>query len=157
MDVPFQLKKALLGDEVEEGEAARQRHVLVDESERASLRVDEHQLIKDFRAKMSVLQGQLPNFDLRIEDGSYTVLIPDVANDPLYKSSHSLDASRHSSGGGATQNIATIRNTNPLYALGSSLIRCFRGGGDPKIPKKEKQIMSGVNLVFEPGKMYLVL
>ena len=158
--MPFHLKKALLGDQVREGDEVEQKHVLIDEQERCSLRREENKIVKDLRSRMNVLQGQLPFFDLRIEDGSYTVLIPDKANDPLYKnrgSGHGPTPEDSSHGRGATPEIATIRNTNPLYAIGTSLVRCFRGGCDPKIPKKEKVIMGGVNLYLEPSKMYLVL
>ncbi|KAL7562291.1 hypothetical protein ACA910_014510 [Epithemia clementina (nom. ined.)] len=165
VEVPIELKQALLGDEIEK--ECEPKHVLDIETERASLvREGEHKIVKMIRSHMEILHGELPLFDLRIEDGSFTVLVPDKANDPLYKnrSSHSsAGVSAHGSGhgsahgGGATQHIPTIRNSNPLYMLGSTLLRCFRGGCNPKVPKKEKIIMGGVNLYFEPRKLYLVL
>lgn len=162
VDVPLQLKQALLGDDLGDGEGGAivsRKHVLTEQTERASLQrssllKDEPEMIKIVRERLEILKGHLPLIDLRIENGSYTVMVPDTANDPLFKSRHG--DSTHG-GEGAHQRIATVQNSNPLSAMVSSLLRCILGGGDPKVPKKEKVIMGGVNLYFEPGKMYLVL
>ena len=164
VDVPEELKQALLGNAPEETSFCDREHRLSAEQDMKHSQmqlVDESEIITEFRQHMKVVEGRLPTLDLRIIDGSYKVMVPDKEADPLkslHLSKHGEDPSENSSKhGGVKQEIATIRNSNPGALLWQSLARCFLQGGKASIPKKERVVMDGVNLYFEPSKMYLVL
>eukprot|EP00522_Entomoneis_paludosa_P012046 CAMPEP_0172443714 /NCGR_PEP_ID=MMETSP1065-20121228/3929_1 /TAXON_ID=265537 /ORGANISM="Amphiprora paludosa, Strain CCMP125" /LENGTH=1500 /DNA_ID=CAMNT_0013194039 /DNA_START=53 /DNA_END=4555 /DNA_ORIENTATION=+ len=183
LDIPEELKQSLLEpqDDTVVGlstatvAASQEHHVLESMIERASLVVEQEvALIKEYREKMQVVGGQLPVFDLRIQDGSYRVMIPDRDKDVVFnpgsrhmgvssKGLSSDSAEGDANGGGSSRsvhadpNIPTLRNSNPVYALYAMMVRCIFQKGSPKIPQKERIIMDKVNLVLEPSKMYLVL
>ena len=94
----------------------------------------DHPIIAEFQSNVQTLNAQLPDFDLRIRDGSFKVRVPDDDG---------------------TQRISTVRNSNLIYYLVSFLSRCING--EVQKPTVEKTIIDEVNLYFEPGKMYLVL
>ena len=94
---------------------------------------------------IDTLQAKFPDFDIRIQDGSYTVTnyIDDkVAND---------DGSPHR----ARQKIKTVRTESPVFKLFSLIRRCIKG--EIKRKTEEKSIMEKVNLAFSSSKVYLVL
>lgn len=164
MDVPEDLKQALLGNAPKETSFCDREHRLSAEQSMKNsqmLLVDESEIITEFRQHMKVVQGRLPNLDLRVKDGSYKVMVPDKQADPLksiHFSKHGEDPSENSvKHGGVKQDIATIRNSNPGALLFQALARCFLQGGKASVPKKERVVMDGVNLYLEPSKMYLVL
>ncbi len=109
-------------------------------------------LTSEITALMTKLKAEPPNFDLRVKDGSYTVNQYYEEDVFAMKEEEQADGPRR-----AKQKILTVKNQSPFYKMFTCLIRCVNNKGDIKQKKVEKVIMDGVNLVFEPGKMYLVL
>jgi ABC-type Mn2+/Zn2+ transport system ATPase subunit len=110
------------------------------------------------------IKSLLTDFEVHIQDGSYTAVHTKSAS---AKSRHG-DYSAH---GGASahgevddgtprrakQKIPTVMSANPCYKLYRLLKRCVIYRGNIPMIREEKKIMDKVNLVFESGKMYLVL
>lgn len=55
------------------------------------------------------------------------------------------------------QKIATVFNSSPVYAVLQRLKRLSQGKIIERLRTEKRQVMEGVNLIFEPGKMYLIL
>jgi ABC-type Mn2+/Zn2+ transport system ATPase subunit len=110
------------------------------------------------------IKSLLTDFEVHIKDGSYTAVHTKAAS---AKSRHG-SASAH---GGASahgevddgtphrakQKIPTVMSANPCYKLYRLLKKCVVYRGSIPMIREEKKIMDKVNLVFESGKMYLVL
>lgn len=110
---------------------------------RASIQEDETvKFINELNKKLLV---KVPNFSLRVKNGSYTIT--------NYYDASKKDAK--ATDGRAKQKIATVKTESPVYKLSKLLCRCLKGNMKPQ--KKEVIVMDQVNLAFEPGKMYLVL
>jgi hypothetical protein len=109
-------------------------------------------LLDEITAIMTKLKAEPPNFDLRVKDGSYTV--NNYYEEEIFakKEEEQADGPRR-----AKQKIKTVKNQSPFYKIFACLVRCVKNKGDIKQKKIKKVIMDRVNLVFEPGKMYLVL
>jgi hypothetical protein len=110
-------------------------------------------LTEEITALMKKLKAEPPHFDLRVKDGSYTVT-QYYKEDVFAKKGEEGKASDSNR---AKQKIQTVTNQSPFYKLFTCLVGCVKNKGDIKQKKVEKVIMDGVNLTFEPGKMYLVL
>lgn len=102
--------------------------------------------VANFRQKLEVLKSKLPKLELIIKDGRYK-----VTNTVEEHTRRGVDKDDTPSGR-ARQNIQTVQG--PIAKI-RRLIQLARG--DIQKVHIEKTIMDGVNLVFEPGKMYLVL
>jgi hypothetical protein len=109
-------------------------------------------LTGEVTALMKKLKAEPPNFDLRVKDGSYTV--NNYYEEDVFASNHEEEADGPRR---AKQKIQTVKNQSPFYKIVACLVGCVKNKGDMKQKKIEKVIMDRVNLVFEPGKMYLVL
>ena len=109
-------------------------------------------LTEEITALQRKLKAEPPHFDLRVKDGSYTVNQYYEEDVFAKKEEEQTDGPRR-----AKQKIQTVKNQSPIYKMFACLVRCVKNKGDIKQKKVEKVIMDGVNLVFEPGKMYLVL
>jgi hypothetical protein len=109
-------------------------------------------LMDEITALMTKLKAEPPNFDLRVKDGSYTVNNYYDEDVFVNEAEEQADGPRR-----AKQKIQTVKNQSPFYKIFTCLVRCVKNKGDIKQKKIEKVIMDGVNLAFEPGKMYLVL
>lgn len=53
--------------------------------------------------------------------------------------------------------MKTVQTESPIFKLVQFLKRCVQNKGDVKPHAEQTVVMDGVNLVCEPGKMYLVL
>lgn len=99
------------------------------------------------RAKKD-LRMELPHLDLRVKNGGYKV-VNYFEEDP--------DKHRDNGGGPrrARQQVKTIFTAGPL----SKIVRAFKryAKGQFSLYSKETVILDGVDLLFKPGKMYLVL
>mmetsp|Transcript_5321 Transcript_5321/g.13445 ORF Transcript_5321/g.13445 Transcript_5321/m.13445 type:complete len:1489 (+) Transcript_5321:283-4749(+) len=174
VDIPEELKQSLLDiqhpyhdhGEPKTGESnASLFSSLRDKNNKSD---DEHALVKELREKLDIVKGKLPTFDLRVQDGSYKVMVPDKAQDVVYQrqlsrsSSHGNSKESTDDTGsslakqGAHQDIKTLSNSNTAYLIYAAVMRCIHGGS-VKVPEKEKIIMEKVNLALEPAKMYLIL
>jgi hypothetical protein len=109
-------------------------------------------LKSEITALMTKLKAEQPHFDLRVKDGSYTVNQYYEEDVFAKKEEEPADGPRR-----AKQKIKTVKNQSPFYKIFTCLVGCVNNKGDIKQKKVERVIMDGVNLVFEPGKMYLVL
>lgn len=141
VEIPEELKEALTGKPSSEGRRRRR-------STPGDLLTETPQM-KEFAELTDTLNARLPDFDLRVKDGSYTV-VNYLDDDPFAKD----NPSDHS--GRAKQKIKTVQTESPFYKLASCVARCVKGGRQGE-RRQEKIIMEKVNLVFEPSKMYLVL
>jgi hypothetical protein len=109
-------------------------------------------LTDEIKGYMQKLKAEPNKIDLRVKDGSYTV-ITSYKEDVFAKDEEEQgDGPRR-----AKQKIQTVRNQSPLYKISSLLVGCVKNKGPSKQKTTENVIMDGVNLAFEPGKMYLVL
>jgi hypothetical protein len=120
----------------------------------------------DFEAQLQELQSRikplLQDFEVHVKDGSYTVV---NRLEVTAKSRHGGqleggDGSGHSGDGGqrrAKQKIETVTSANPFYKLYRLIKKCIIYKGKIPVIKEEKKVMEKANLVFESGKMYLVL
>mmetsp|Transcript_10621 Transcript_10621/g.23582 ORF Transcript_10621/g.23582 Transcript_10621/m.23582 type:complete len:1476 (+) Transcript_10621:75-4502(+) len=173
VDIPKELKQSLLDiqhpdDDHGEPKTAESNATLFSSLRDKNKSEKEDFLVKELREKLDTFQGKLPTFDLRVQDGSYKVMVPDKAQDVVYQrelsrssrhnnSKANIDDSASSMANqGAHQEIKTLGNSNPAYLMYAAMMRCLYGGS-VKVPKKEKIIMEKVNLALEPAKMYLVL
>jgi hypothetical protein len=109
-------------------------------------------LLDEMTALMTKLKAEPAIVDLRVKDGSYTVINYYKEDVFAKKEEEQADGPRR-----AKQKIQTVRNQSPFYKICTCLVGCVKNKGDIKQKKIEKVIMDGVNLAFEPGKMYLVL
>jgi ABC-type Mn2+/Zn2+ transport system ATPase subunit len=109
------------------------------------------------------IKSLLTDFEVHIRDGSYTAVHTQAAS---AKSRHGQGNSAHGGDGGdaeneaphrAKQKIPTVMSANPCYKLYRLLKKCVVYRGKIPVIREEKKIMDKVNLVFESGKMYLVL
>ena len=108
--------------------------------------IQEDATVKFINELNKKLLAKIPNFSLRVKNGSYT--ITNYSEAGKKKDATATD-------GRAKQKIATVKTESPVYKLSKLLCRCLKG--DLKSQKKEVIIMDQVNLAFEAGKMYLVL
>ena len=148
MEVPERLKASLLYA-VGEGPlpeycrlSAKER---IAEERRLELEMfADSQMVKDLYELQQRLQIRKPNLDLRISDGKFTIT--------NWYDATELEGERKKI------KIPTVCNSSLLYAIVSKLKRIVRSRKlCDKLTSEEKVIMEGVNLVFDPGKMYLVL
>ncbi len=100
----------------------------------------EQELIAEFKEKFGDNWWDEVSFECRVMDGSYSVEIPMYNND----------------GDGEGTHIPTVTNAGTGYKLISTL-KQFHSTGSCQQPYETKVIMKDVNLVFEEGKMYLIL
>jgi hypothetical protein len=152
LELPAELKQSLLaGSNFEEGPSCAltvKEHLQSLAPEQSA---DEVSLTEEITELMRKVKADPPVYDVRVKDGSYTVANY-VEEDVFAKKGDEAGDSHR-----AKQTIQTVSNNNPLYLLVACLFRCVKNKGSLKQQKVEKVIMDGVNLAFEPGKMYLVL
>jgi hypothetical protein len=157
LEIPAPLKQSLLVEakleevEGEPGCLTVKEHLETLKPEESSQAVS---LTDEITALMKKLKAEPPSIDLRVKDGSYTVNLY-YEEDVFAK--HEEEQGEGDGPRRATQKIQTVRNQNPCYMLFACLVGCVKNKGDMKHKKIEKVIIDGVNLAFEPGKMYLVL
>lgn len=95
------------------------------------------------------LKIKRPDMTLHIKDGSFKVT--DYYDE-------SLDNDTIAGEKKSKQNIATVYNSGPVYAISEKLKRIKRTGKlCNQFSSNERLVMQGVNLYLEPGKIYLVL
>jgi hypothetical protein len=156
LEIPAHLKQSLLVEAKLE-EVRGKPGVLTVKDHLQELKPEESvelvSLTEEITALMKKLKAETPNFDLRVKDGSYTV------NQYYEEDVFAKKAEEEGASGShrAKQKIQTVSNQSPFYKIFTCLVGCVKNKGDIKQKKVEKVIMDGVNLVFEPGKMYLVL
>jgi len=150
--VPSDIKREIEKELGVEAEAAprTQSEVLHEKTKLEESQRD--QQVEKLKEKVNALQMRHPYYDLRVKDGKYTVT--NYYDDP--PESHEKDA-EDGKPRRAKQKIETVRTASPLYKLGDLFRRCIRNKGKVGKYKVETNIMEGVNLAFEPRKMYLVL
>jgi hypothetical protein len=155
LEIPAELKQSLLVES--KLEAAKEEPIALTVKEHLQSltpeeSVQEVSITDEVTALMKKVKADPPAFDLRVKDGSYTVTNYVDEDAIAKKEDETGDHPRR-----ATQKIQTVQNQNPFYMLVACLFRCVKNKGNLKQQTVEKVIMDGVNLVFEPGKMYLVL
>lgn len=151
VNVPPELKKKL--EESVQGVMVRSgcethTELLVEHSMARRSSIEENETVKLIRELHRKLKSKVPNFSLRIKDGSYTVT--NYLEGESNQKGDTEDGPHR-----AKQKIATVKTESPVYKLRKLLGRCIKG--EIKREKQEVVIMDQVNLAFEPGKMYLVL
>lgn len=112
----------------------------------------ENELVAQIRTMNQQLKSEIPHLDLRVKDGKF-VVINYFDEDPA-KQATAKDPNTPQR---AKQNIQTFRTESSCYKLLHFFKRCVQNKGSISKYSQEKVIMDGVNLYFEPGKMYLVL
>ena len=148
MEVPERLKASLL---YVIGEAPLPEYCSLSAKERIAeerkLELEmfaDSQMVKDLYELQQRLQIRKPNLKLRVSDGSFTVT--------NWYDATELEGKRKKI------KIPTVYNSGLLYAIMSKLKRIVRSRKlCDKLTSEEKVIMENVNLVFDPGKMYLIL
>jgi hypothetical protein len=93
------------------------------------------------------VKAKPPNIELRIKDGSYTIT-----------NYYDDDGEAADAGNGPRrpkQKIRTVKTESLLFKLKNLVYSCAKG--NRRMRKEKVVIMDQVNVVFEPGKMYLVL
>lgn len=150
LDVPDDIKKNILREEHEGSEVRASVKDFLDSLK--SIRdeeLEESDVVKEIAGYSRKLQLQHPHLDLRVVDGKYEVTnYFDDDDEP----DEEEDGPRR-----AKQKIPTVRSESPLYKFFRMIRRCIKNRGDISLRRQDTIIMEGVNLVFEPGKMYLVL
>ena len=146
--------------------------ILDEEISRRKLSIMEYEnedpLIKQVRETYQQLKFSRHKYDLRITNGSYTVVNKVKEDYNLNKVDVEVgDDGFDEEGGGAKKkspkkenkpHIDTVTSSNHMIQFVKKLIHCCRTGEfQMKERKEEMVIMDGVNLCLESGKMYLVL
>jgi hypothetical protein len=155
LEIPAHLKQALLVEANLE-EVKDEPGILTVKDHLQELKpkesIESVSLMHEIKALQKKLKAEPPTFDLRVKDGSYTV--NNFYDEDVFakKEEEQADGPRR-----AKQKILTVKNQSPFYKIFTCLVRCVKNKGDIKQKKVQKVIMDGVNLAFEPGKMYLVL
>lgn len=155
MELPKDLKQRLENELAMSG--AKSSHIGTHEDFLDSLRsqsesIVDHALIERLRTTNEKLQGSLPYLDLRVKDGKYvaTNYFEQDPNEAKEEDAESTGPRR------AKQEIQTVRTAGPLFKLLRKLKRgtttCQWSGFS-----QDTTIAENINLIFEPGKMYLVL
>jgi hypothetical protein len=104
----------------------------------------DNQMVKDLHELQQRLKIRKPPLNLRVSDGSFTVT-------NYYDASESEHKRKKIK-------IPTVYNSGLLYAIVSKLKRIRRSRKlCEKLTSEERVVMEGVNLLFKPGNMYLVL
>lgn len=148
MEVPEKLKSALLYV-VGEGPIPEELRISAKEriAEERRLELEmfaDSQMVKDLHELQKRLKIRKPPLNLRVSDGSFTVT-------NYYDASESEEKRKKIK-------IPTVYNSLPLYAILHKLKRMIRSRKlCDTLTSEEKVIMKGVNLIFKPGDMYLVL
>jgi hypothetical protein len=148
VEVPERLKSALLYV-VGEGPLPEECRLLakerIAEERRHELEMfADNQMVKDLHELQQRLKMRKPPLNLRVSDGSFTVT-------NYYDASESEDKRKKIK-------IPTVYNSGLLYAIVSKLKRIRRSRKlCEKLTSEERVVMEGVNLLFKPGNMYLVL
>lgn len=134
---------------------------------------NEDPLIKQVRETYQQLKFSRHKYDLRITNGSYTV-VNKVKEDYNLNKVDAVDAVEEAEDGfdeegGKTKknkspkkenkpHIDTVTSSNHMIQFVKKLIHCCRTGEfQMKEREEEMVIMDSVNLCLESGKMYLVL
>ena len=155
VDVPAELKRQLEASVhgVMMHHAATHTEYLEEHTRERRASIQEDETVKFIQGLNATLLAKVPNFTLRIKNGSYT--ITNYYNEEQTRKKKKKKDDDANKDGRAKQKIATVKTESPVYKLIQLLCRCLRG--DLKPLKKEVIIMDQVNLAFQPGKMYLVL
>ena len=149
------LKKSLEGVSAVVAKYDPGLHILNDEIDRVRQSEASHEdgdPMKDvLREWFAKVRPQFPNIDVRVTNGSYTVTNYLEESSKNYKSVG--EGPRR-----AKQKIATVRSESPFFKLFLAIKRLVTTGkcGSP-MTKETKVVIDGINLVMEPGKMYLIL
>ena len=163
VDIPEDLRHALLGEEIvseiqSDQSEKHEQHSLLDSlvSQRAHelADLDDNDLMQSIRRNW----GKLSNphkFECRVVDGSYTVKLRREVDTPNGGDEDDPEAQRRKRR--VKQHISTVVTASPLHALFTRLYKAITTGGQPQFVEEARDIMSGVHLKLETGKMYLVL
>lgn len=134
-------------------------HILMDQCEHVKQSKTDHEedpLYRVMREWMAKIKPNFPDIDVRVKYGSYTVT--------NYVEDHSSSKAYNGMDGGesrpkrAKQKIRTVKSESPFYKLFKTLkilVTTGRCGGQGHL--ETKAVMEGVNLVLDPGKLYLIL
>jgi hypothetical protein len=106
-------------------------------------------MIQEFHEIRKIIKPETPYLDLRIQDGKY-----EVTN---YFDNSSSQASENGDSKRARQRIRTVKTESPVYKLIAFLKQFVQNKGNLKRHSEKTVVIDKVNLVCEPGKMYLVL
>jgi hypothetical protein len=115
-----------------------------------SIYLDEPQLAKEVQLVRDKLAIRQPVLDVLVRDGSYVVT--NYVEEDMNPSTQEDGKPRR-----AKQKVKTVKNTSPLYALAQAVVRCFAKESSVRRVATPVTIMENVNLLFEPGKIYLIL
>jgi hypothetical protein len=148
VDVPEELKQSLLHS-VKAVHECRGTHTdfLVEKKKERNSSIEQVEAVALLRELYKKVNAKPPNIELRIKNGSFTIT---NYYDDDGKASDVGDGPRR-----AKQKIRTVKTESPVFKLKNLLFSCAKG--DLRMRKEKVVIMDQVNVVFEPGKMYLVL
>lgn len=134
-------------------------HILQDQIEQERVSATEHEtedpVYKLLRAWLARVKPQFPGVDVRVMNGSYTITnyLEDGGD-----GDHDYENVANSGPRRAKQKISTVQTESPIYKLFKTLQKLVTTGkcGSPT-RKETKVVMDGINLVMQPGKLYLIL
>jgi hypothetical protein len=115
-----------------------------------SIYLDEPQLAREVQLVRDKLAIRQPVLEVHVRDGSYVVT--HYVEEDLNPSIQEDGKSRR-----AKQKVKSVKNSSSMYALVQSVVRCFSKESSVRRVATPVTIMENVNLLFEPGKIYLIL
>lgn len=152
VDVPDDLKTSLI-ETLEEHRCASHTEYLAEKKHERESFV-EPDIITEFQELLQKLKYTMPQIDVRVKNGSYTVTNYRSEDIRPFKKEDEVDEdSRHR----AKQKIQTVQTESPFYKLVQCVLKCIFNNGNVRGVKQERVVMEGVNLALAHGKMYLVL
>jgi exonuclease I len=115
-----------------------------------SVGLDEPQLAKEVQLVRDKLAIRQPVLEVHVRDGSYVVT--NHVDEEMHPSAEEDDKPHR-----AKQKVHTVKNSSPFYSLAQLVLRCFGTKRSVRRVPKNVTVMENVNLIFHPGKIYLIL
>ena len=120
--------------------------------------VVDHALVERIRERNRSLESNLPFMELRMKNVQYTIT-NHFEDDPNKQQHNYESANQQQAPEGprrATQHIETVASVGPMFRLWKKMKR-FMTKGKCADFEQDTIIVDNINLVFEPGKMVLLL
>lgn len=120
--------------------------------------VVDHALVERIREQNRSLESNLPFMELRMKNVQYTIT-NHFEDDPNKQQHNYESANQQQAPEGprrATQHIETVASAGPMFRLWKKMKRLMTKGKCTDF-EQDTIIVDNINLVFEPGKMVLLL
>lgn len=120
--------------------------------------VVDHALIERIRERSKELDAKLPYMELRLKDVRYTIT-NHFEDDPNKKKKDDYESAKQEEQEGprrAKQHIETVASAGPIFRAWKKIKRLITKGKCTDYTQ-DTIIVDNINLVFEPGKMVLLL